>query len=489
MQDTIHQLLQSLITEREIPVTFSDACWQEANESAQAERLADTTARTDITNTPLVTIDGENAHDFDDAVCCQPTADGGYLITVAIADVSHFVTPLGEMDEAAAQRGNSVYLPDRVIPMLPEPISNGICSLNQQQKKHCVVCEMQVKEGRVLSDRFFLGIMQSHQRLTYQQCDELITTKKSPMLTAMATAAMAMRHVRSQQGGMLLNSPEKKCQVENGNVTFCQTPRLTSHFVIEELMIATNICAGKLLLNHKAPALYRAHRQPDAAKLASLQIILSDLNLRLPNNPDAADFSRLISDIETHRPALFPVLLPYILGTLSRAFYTVANDIGHFGLANQCYLHFTSPIRRYPDLINHRALVSVLKKQPPPYGREQLQSVAEHCTATETRADKLEWACYQRLACHQHQNLQGCSFDGVVSGVSRLGFFVFLPDVNLDGLVRFSSLKGYWQQKDDLPIIVRRDNGDELRLGNEVHVRVKSINPTRGQVDLLLQHQ
>ena len=480
---TANELIDLLVEERGFPPSFPPSLLEEAKTAAATPDVGE---RVDLRDRALVTIDDDTAHDFDDAVGCEKQSDGSLLLTVAIADVAAYVKAGSPLDQEAAKRGNSVYLPDRVLPMLPPTLSNDICSLKPRQDRLCVVCEMRVKDGLILGYRLYRGIMKSADRLNYESAAAAMEAQSSPSLSALAQVAKKFRQRRADDGGMLLEKPEKYCRVDDqGKIKAGEKNRNIAHFAIEEAMIAANRCVADHLIEKGILALHRIHTKPVAEKLEPLMQALSSLGLSLPKNPRAADFGEVLMTAQARNPILSDALIPVVLGALSRAEYRPDEKTGHFGLGYQRYLHFTSPIRRYPDLINHRLLIAALEKSPPTYSRDELTGIGNHCSECEIRADKAGWECRQRLLCETARAMVGCTFSGMVSGFSQNALFVLIPELSTDGMMRLSELPGYWKREGEAQRLKRTRDGKIISLGDEMEVRLQSVTPEAGRMELV----
>ena len=490
------ELIDALVYERQLATVFP------ASALAEAERFAKSPPgaggeRRDIRHLPLATLDGADARDFDDAVWGEDLGGGRTRIVVAIADVGAHVPAGSALDREARRRGTSVYLPDRVVPMLPEALSNDACSLRADEDRLCVGAEMVSENGETASYRMFRGVMRSRRRMTYDEADAearfggegksgggKISAELRKSLLALGAAADAMRENRRQRGGMLLERPEKTAQVRDGRVYAAEFSRNAAHWLIEECMIAANRCAADFLIRHRRAALHRAHPRPDDESVAKLAIALREAGLPpLPRRPRAADFAKPLAAAERKDPRLADALISTVLGAIGRAEYTPNFKTGHFGLACKRYLHFTSPIRRYPDLIAHRVLTSVLSGEKPRAAPSDLAEVGRHCSETETAADKMGWNCRQRLLCWAARERLGDEFEGYVSGAAQFGIFIYAPAAGLDGMLRLSSLPGYWKKEPNRPRFSSAQSGRSLGLGDRVRVQLAAADPQTGKAD------
>jgi ribonuclease R len=457
--------------------------------------------RVDLRHLPLVTIDGEDARDFDDAVCCAPTPKGWRLL-VSIADVSSYVKPGTALDEEARTRGNSVYFPDRVIPMLPEVLSNGLCSLNPQVDRLCMTCELLIdRDGKVLRSRFFEAVMRSHARLTYTQVAAMLVDRNStlrrqhaqlvPHLEELYALYKVLLAGREARGAIDFESTETRIIFnENKKVErIVPVQRNDAHRLIEECMLAANLAAARRLLRRRQPALYRVHEGPTDEKLEGLREFLGEVGLQLGGgeNPQAKDYARLLERAKGRPDA--HLIQTVMLRSLAQAIYS-AENLGHFGLAYDAYTHFTSPIRRYPDLVVHRALKHLLADGKPAefeYGHGQLQSLGEHCSATERRADEVTREVVDWLKCEYMMGREGEEFSGVISGVTSFGLFVELDGIYIDGLLHITSLERDYFHFDPVHHrLTGERTGMTYRLGDPIRVRLASVNLDERKIDFVL---
>ena len=459
--------------------------------------------RVDLTQLPLVTIDGEDAKDFDDAVYCEPRDQGGWRLYVAIADVSYYVTPGSALDQHAFERGNSTYFPGVVVPMLPEVLSNGLCSLKPNVPRYCVVCQMSINaEGHITRYEFYRGLMESKARLTYTEVAEMLEGHEGlrknyaelvPALESLKALYKALHQQRRIRGAIDFDTIETKILFDQqGKIkTIIPHQRNIAHKMIEESMLAANVCAAKFLERHQCPTLFRVHDRPPGDKLLSLRTFLAELGLDLPgrSTPTAADFSALMARIADREDR--HVIETVMLRSLSQALYSTEN-IGHFGLAYESYCHFTSPIRRYPDLLVHRAIVDTLKK-PTKHHKDavdQLTKIGFHCSQTERRSDEATRDASMALKCHYMQDKIGETFQGVISGVASFGIFVELKDVYVEGLVHVTALGSEYFQYDP---VHHRMVGDRTRtmyrLGDRVEIVVVRVDIEAKKIDLELVSQ
>jgi len=460
--------------------------------------------REDIRELSLVTIDGEDARDFDDAVYCEQLSDDpadGWKLLVAIADVSHYVKPDSELDKSAIERGNSVYFPNRVIPMLPEVLSNGLCSINPHVDRLCMVCEMRIDtDGEVTGYRFFEGLMRSHARFTYTKVAAIIDGDVSlrseysamvPQVEQLHKLYLALRKQRDGRGAIDFDTQETQIIFSNDKKIerIVPTVRNDAHKLIEEMMIAANVCAANYLIKNKMPTLFRVHEGPGSEKLADLRDFLSSLGLGLKGaqDPHPGDYSDLID--ETRERPDYHLIQTVLLRSLSRAVYTPDN-IGHFGLAFDEYLHFTSPIRRYPDLLVHRALRHLCqgkKADSFKYSTDDMDYFGEHCSGTERRADEATRDVIDWLKCEYMQDKIDEEFDGIITGVTNFGVFVELSEVYVEGLVHVTGLGEDYFHFDHANHRLYGERTHQIfRLADKVRVKVTRVDLDDRKIDFEL---
>ena len=467
---------------------------KEVPESAKENRV-------DLRNTPLVTIDGEDARDFDDAVYCQKTPKGWKLL-VAIADVSHYVQINSELDKEAQKRSTSVYFPERVIPMLPEILSNGLCSLNPQVDRLCMVCELLINDqGQVTRSRFFDAVMSSHARLTYTEVakmlvegDKVLAKKHKalmPHLQELYALYKVMRVSREQRGAMDFDTQETRIifGAERKIEKIVPVVRNDAHKLIEEFMITANMAAARFLNNKKMPKLLRIHDGPSADKLLNLKTFLGELGLSLGGGakPTPLDYMHLMESIKDRPDA--HLIQTVLLRSMSQAVYSPELK-GHFGLALEAYAHFTSPIRRYPDLLVHRAIRHCLQGKPVEsffYGVPDMVVLGEQCSANERRADDATRDVVSWLKCEYMMDKVGEEFPGIISAVTSFGFFVELAEIYVEGLVHISNLAQDYFHFDATSHQLRGERtGINYRLGDSVKVRVARVDLDEKKIDFEL---
>ena len=480
--------VDSAIHRHQIPSTFGDEALKESAKLPTKVLPKDKENRVDITNLELVTIDGEDSRDFDDAVYAIPSKKGWKLI-VAIADVSHYVKEDTELDTESLERGNSVYFPHRVVPMLPEVISNGLCSLNPEVERLCMACEMEIDSvGSLLEYKFYPAVMLSHARLTYTEVNEMLENKKSPLRKKYSSNVQenvdflyglyqTLRISRQKRGVMDFDRIESqilfddKGKIEN----IIARKRNDAHKLIEECMLMANQAAAKYLQRENEDFLYRVHPKPTSEKVEVTRQFLNAIDLRLEGGlePDSSDFAKLLKNAIGREDE--NIIKTVVLRTMKQATYTPKNE-GHFGLAFEDYTHFTSPIRRYPDLLVHRAIKRSLLNNH----REQSNRMVEmgaHLSMTERRADDASRDVEQWLKCEYMRDKVGESFSGVISGVAGFGLFVELTDIFVEGLVSVRDLKEDYFIFDDVHHQLKGQRGGRIyRLGDTIKVKVVSVN-------------
>ena len=453
--------------------------------------------RTDLRDLPFVTIDGEDAKDFDDAVYCYPKSKGGYQLYVAIADVSHYVAIGSPLDKEAARRGNSVYFPGKVVPMLPEALSNGICSLNPHVDRLCMVVDMSITaDGKISRSRFYRAVIHSQARLTYTQvsqwliagaCDEKHASLW-PMLQSLHTLYGILHQTRKSRGAMDFDTTETRIEFDENRKIQQIVPviRNDAHRLIEECMLAANVATARFLERAKIPTLYRVHAAPEEDKIIGLRKFLGELGLQLGGGkkPHPKDFQRTLAAIGD-RPEKH-LIETVMLRSLKQAQYIEAND-GHFGLAYSAYTHFTSPIRRYPDLLIHRAVGYLLDNSTAEhfsYSEDDMNRLGKHCSSTERRADEATREVVAWLKCEYMQDKLGQVFRGRISAVTGFGIFVELDDIYVEGLVHVTSLKNdYYAFDATKHRLVGERGGHVYRLGDKMTVLVARVDLDERKID------
>ncbi|OCG23171.1 ribonuclease R [Gilliamella sp. App2-1] len=490
----------------EIPYELPQAVEKEVSKFTEQVPESAKKGRKDLRQLPLVTIDGEDARDFDDAVYCQKNRGGGYRLWVAIADVSYYVRPDKALDKEACLRGTSVYFPSRVVPMLPEVLSNGLCSLNPQVDRLCLVCEMTVSnKGRLTGYEFYEAVMNSHARLTYTKVAKILEGDKAlrqhyqelvPHLENLYGLYKVLDNARIARGAIGFESDEPKFifNADKRIESIELAQRNVAHKIIEECMILANVSAAKLVIDAQVPSLFRVHDRPDEDRMSNLRRVLSELGLSLGGgaSPKPKDIAELMTVVET-RPD-HDMLQTVILRSMKQAIYDPENR-GHFGLALEEYAHFTSPIRRYPDLLLHRAIKWILADQQHKtsktgghcYTTSEMLYFGEHCSMTERRADEAVRDVVDWLKCDYMQDHVGEVFNGTISSVVNFGFFVRLDDFFIDGLVHVSSLENdYYIYDASHNRLIGENTRFTYRLGDKVQVKVDNVNPEERKIDFSL---
>lgn len=496
------------------PTELERQCAQIASEVKEADKKG----RIDLRALPFVTIDGEDARDFDDAVYCAKKRGGGWRLYVAIADVSHYVEKDSPLDQEAIVRGNSVYFPDFVVPMLPHALSNGLCSLNPNVDRLCMVCEITVSSSGTISGYvFYDAVMHSHARLTYTQVGKVLDSKSSSSFTEREKLGpiakdidqlyllyQALRVKREERGAIDFSTKETRILFDEERKIKQIVPveRNEAHKLIEECMLAANVCTAKLLDSLDIPSLYRVHEGPNPEKLEMLYQFLGELGLSIKGGGDISpqDYSKVLFSVEGRPDA--HLIQTVMLRSMNQARYQ-AENLGHFGLAYSAYTHFTSPIRRYPDLIVHRAIRALIKSdiktskvkrhpsQEPvpfakcyPYSLVDMVNYGEQASTTERRADEATRDVVSWLKCEYLRERVGQDFDGVVSAVTAFGLFIELNDLYVEGLVHITSLpQDYYHHEVAQHRLVGERSRRVFRLGDLLRVKVARVDLDERKVD------
>ncbi|MBS1225257.1 MAG: exoribonuclease [Proteobacteria bacterium] len=481
-----------------IPVEWPEAVLTEVSRYGESVPESARQGRWDLRETPLVTIDGITARDFDDAVYCERRGNNWRLL-VAIADVSWYVRPGTALDHEARRRGNSVYFPDRAVPMLPEALSNGLCSLNPEVDRLCLVCDIAINaEGRIIRSRFAEAVIRSHARLTYDTVAAIVADRDPrvraeyaalvPHLDRLHALYQVLRATREQRGALDFDTQETVIEygADRKIERILPTERNDAHRLIEECMIAANVAAARFLQRQKMPGLYRIHEGPSEDRLNKLRAFLGELGLGLGGGekPSPLDYTRLLEQVRDRPDA--HLIQTVMLRSLAQAIYASGN-VGHFGLALDAYAHFTSPIRRYPDLQVHRAIRHALNGGKPadfPATHADLVGLGEHCSMTERRADEAVRDAVEWLKCEFMLDKVGQVFDGIITGVAGFGLFVELRGVFVEGLAHVTSLRNDYYQFDPVGHRLHGErSGQVYRLGDRLTVRVVRVDLDERKID------
>jgi len=515
--------IEIALRKHRLPFEFSDTAKARAMRYPAEVRAGDREGRVDLRDLPLVTIDGESAKDFDDAVYCEELTSGSrsrkargdasgavprsprhtvrrvlaYRLIVAIADVGHYVRHGDPLDLDARERGNSVYFPRRVIPMLPERLSNGLCSLNAQVDRLCMACDMTIeRDGEIGEYRFYPAVMRSRARLTYTEVarvlgdprgeDALRLAELAPRLRVLHDLYRVLAHARWRRGAIDFETIETAFVFDDrgqlGRIE--RMERNDAHRLIEECMLAANVCASDFLRLHEHPALFRVHEGPTPEKLAQLRDFLKVFGLDLGggDDPKAMDYARLLESI-TRRPDA-AMLQTVLLRSLKQAMYSPRN-VGHFGLAYEAYTHFTSPIRRYPDLLIHRAIRAVLAGSR--YDPGNWEELGKHCSQTERRADEATRDVEAYLKCFYMRDRVGDVFEGSITAVTNFGVFVALDDYYVEGLVHVSELgSDYFRFDAGRHELLGERMRKRFRLADRVRVKIVRVDLETSRMDFVL---
>ncbi|MFB2648397.1 ribonuclease R [Shewanella mangrovisoli] len=493
----------------DLPHTWSAVIEKKLRRIPDEVTEADKIGRVDLRDLPLVTIDGEDARDFDDAVYAEVKPSGGWRLWVAIADVSYYVRTDSALDTEARARGNSVYFPSQVIPMLPEKISNGLCSLNPHVDRLCMVAEMTISaRGKLSGYKFYPAVMHSHARFTYTQVAAMLEggpiapehEALFPHLQCLQSLYLALDEQRAERGAIAFETLETQFIFNDQRKIDKIVPRARNqaHKIIEECMILANVSAAKFVKKHKGEILYRVHESPSEQKLANFKEFLAERGLSMGGGlePTPADYQNVMLQIADRPDAeLIQVML---LRSMRQAIYTPDNE-GHFGLALEEYAHFTSPIRRYPDLVLHRVIRYLLAKEKGEanekwtsdggyhYQLDELDLLGEECSNTERRADEATRDVSDWLKCEFMQDHVGDTFEAVIASVTNFGLFVRLNDLFIDGLVHISSLGSDYYQFDPMrQRLIGEHTGQIYQVGDPVTVKVAAVNLDDRQIDLVM---
>lgn len=491
--------IDSAIHAYDIPNEWSGEALKQLDAISDEVTEADKAGRKDLRSLPLVTIDGEDSKDFDDAVFAKRRKKGWRLV-VAIADVSHYVKPGTALDKEAYERGNSVYFPQQVIPMLPEKLSNGLCSLNPKVDRLCMVCDMYIDDdGKLERTQFYDAVMNSKARLTYNKVHEMLTDKNSehrqtyaefvPNIEDLNDLYQVLKKAREVRGALDFDTTETRIVFDDNRKIEKIVPvtRNDAHKLIEECMLMANVATARYLKWHKIPMLYRVHDKPSEERLTNLRTFLGDFGLTLEggDEPDAHDYAAVSEAVKgsPHEHLVETVLLR----SMNQAVYQPEN-LGHFGLNYEYYAHFTSPIRRYPDLLIHRAIRFAWTKQPVTefnYSEQDMKSFGEHCSSTERRADEATRDAVTFLKCEFLSHRLGEEYDAVVTAATNFGLFVELDPLYVEGLVHITELgEDYFHYDASRHCLKGERTGKVYRLGDRLRVQVAQVNLDDRKIDL-----
>jgi ribonuclease R len=488
--------IEIALRKHHLPYEFSADAMRLAESYPKTVQAKDWKGRIDLRELPLITIDGETARDFDDAVYCEPQGKGWRLV-VAIADVSFYVKPGDALDKDAFERGNSVYFPRRVIPMLPEALSNGLCSLNPDVERLCMVCDMQVDGlGNVKRYQFYPSVMRSKARMTYTKVYDMLMQPEGAVAKEYAWLKPHVQHLyklyqimvkaREKRGAIEFESSETMMVFDDhGKIDRIEAvSRNEAHRLIEECMLAANVCASDFLKTHEHPALYRIHEGPTPEKLEALRTFMGEFGFGVGggDSPHAKDYGKLLAQFKGRPDEM--LLQTVLLRSMQQAVYSPDN-IGHFGLAYESYTHFTSPIRRYPDLLIHRAIKAVLSGDK--YKAGDWSELGKHCSMTERRADDATRDVQAWLKCYYMQDKIGEVFDGTVAGVTSFGLFVALDNVYIEGLLHVTELgNDYFNYDKARHEMAGERSGVRYRLGDRLRVKVSRVDLETSKIDFVL---
>jgi len=496
-------LIELVISELQLPEDFPSAVHHEAEKIPEQIDETDIKGRLDLRQLPFVTIDGEDARDFDDAICVQPRGDG-FEAWVAIADVSHYVAPKGAMDKEALERSNSFYFPDRVIPMLPERLSNGLCSLNPHVDRLAMVVRMRFDVGgRRRTARMYTAVIHSQARLTYTQASAWLEGRDTKavsdtglrkMLDNAARLYAMLDKKRRQRGALDLDVPEVRAIIHEGRITgMGSSDRNLAHHLIEEMMLAANTAVAEFMQTHHCPLLYRVHPAPKRQSIQKLNDFLAPFGLfvRLPKAADKNENVKpgdvqAVLEAASNKPFSHP-LQRLVLRSMQQARYTMEND-GHFGLAYDCYCHFTSPIRRYADLTVHRRLKALISKQSPDKTQPvaTLPEIGEQTSQQERKQQRAEWDIQAMFAALYHQKDVGEIMPARISGLTQRRLFFELESTLAEASMPSDTLSGPFELDETTQQLVSKRNHMTYKLGDPVMLRIESTDPVRGLINVSL---
>ncbi|WP_336151370.1 ribonuclease R [Acinetobacter ursingii] len=491
-------IIPQTILEYGLPYEFPKEVVEEA-ESFKEPSKKDIEGRIDLRDLPLVTIDGEDARDFDDAVYAEKRAGGGYRVVLAIADVSHYVRLGKPLDDEAQDRGTSVYFPHFVLPMLPEALSNGLCSLNPHVDRLCMVCDLKLsRAGRVMSYEFYPSVMHSQARLTYTQVGQYFEGKTDAIpanksiqksLNTLFQLYQTLKELRAKRHAMEFETVETYMTFDElgGIKEILPRTRNEAHKLIEECMLLANVAAAEYALEHDIPMLYRVHEAPEFSRIQKVKDFVKLLGLPFPDQPTQADYQRVIEATKDRIDA--PSIHAVLLRSMMQAYYG-AKNAGHYGLAYEAYTHFTSPIRRYPDLLLHRSIKAHLQQKPYPLSGAALDDAGEQFSKTERRADEASRSVTSWLKCHYMQQHLGEEFIGIISAVTEFGLFVTLKDLYVDGMIHVSHLgDDFFLYDQASQSLVGQNRGQIFGLSDEVKIKVAAVNLEERKIDFELIQQ
>ena len=491
-------IIPQTILEYGLPYEFPEEVVKEA-ESFKEPTAKDHEGRVDLRDLALVTIDGEDARDFDDAVYAEKRPGGGYRVVVAIADVSHYVRPGKPLDDEAQERGTSVYFPHFVLPMLPEALSNGLCSLNPNVDRLCMVCDLKLsRAGRVTGFEFYPSVMHSKARLTYDQVAQYLEGDSQAItedrevrksINTLFQLYQVLKSLRAERHAMEFETVETYMTFDElgGIKEILPRSRNDAHKLIEECMLLANVAAAEYALKNEMPMLYRVHEPPEFSRIQKVRDFVKLLGLNFPEQPTQKDYQAVIEATKERIDA--PSIHAVLLRSMMQAYYGASNA-GHYGLAYEAYTHFTSPIRRYPDLLLHRAIKAHLNNKPSPLSGGALDEAGDHFSATERRADEASRSVTTWLKCHYMQQHLGEEFVGIISATAEFGLFVTLKDLYVDGMVHVSQLgDDFFVFDQSSQNLIGQNRGQVFGLGDEVKIKVAGVNLEERKIDFELVQQ
>ena len=488
--NNLKSTISQVIEENLISTEWSDA----VNEEVKNLNLSiNDHLRKDLTNVPFVTIDGADAKDFDDAVFCNLN-DSGFLLNVAIADVAALVSENSYLDQEARKRGTSIYFPSKVIPMLPEKISNNLCSLVPDEIRNVLVCEINFSlDGSVKSYRFFQAKIMSHKRMTYAEVEEYIKNNNSNVPKKIKTSLDALNLLtknllikRSQRKALEIEGNEPILSIDDdGKVSSIDLPhRLYAHQMIEESMLAANVCAANFMHKHYKFGVYRVHEKPEELKLESLKSFFSLKGFSSKNNDTPLTLINKCLQFSS-KNKLNKVLQTVVLQSLKRAEYSI-KEIGHFGLQLDRYSHFTSPIRRYPDLMAHRLIKNIINKGNLDINKDKIEEICGEMSELERNAEKSSRQVVQQMICHHLKKYIGHEFNSTVTGITDFGLFAEIDNFYVSGLIHVTDLPGdrYFYDR-DANLLKGKRTGRVYRLGQDIKIKIMNVLPSERKITLI----